>query len=134
MTFISDLSYSNFIIEAGKTTDPVLRMKYILAFLIPGLHLNPATWKSKSPMNCLLGETFQATSENGLKIYLEQTSMEPATSHFYVKPPDDAFEIFGYAINLAKMTGVNSIRGGREGKNIIKFKDGTLMTWVCPEM
>ena len=128
------MSYSNFIIEAGKATDPVLRMKYILAFLIPGLHFNPTKWKSKSPLNNLLGETHQAKAENGLKIYFETTSIDPPTSHFYAKAPDGAFEIFGYAINTAKMTGVNSLRGGRDGKNIIRFKDGTLITWICPEV
>jgi hypothetical protein len=108
-------------------------MKNVLAFLIAGLHYNPSIWKSKSPMNCLLGETFQANNDLGMKIYLEQTSTTPATSHFHIKAQDDAFEIFGYAMNTLQMTGVNTLRGGRDGKNIIKFKDGTLMTWICPE-
>ena len=128
------MSYTNFIIEAAKATDPVIRMKYVLAYLIPGLHINAAKWRSKSPMLCFFGETFQATNEYGMKIYLEQTSLNPPTAHFYVKPPDNSFEIFGYSINTAKMTGVNSLRGGRDGKSIIKFEDGTIMTWVCPEM
>jgi hypothetical protein len=119
--------------DAGRATDPVIRMKNVLAFIIAGLHLNPATFKSKSPINCVLGETFHATNEKGMKVYLEQTSINPPTSHFYIKAPDNLFEIFGYAINTLKMTGVNTLRGGRDGKNIIRFKDGTLMTWVCPE-
>lgn len=31
------------------------------------------------------------------------------------------------------MTGLNSIKGWRDGKNIIKFKDGTIMTYSNPE-
>ena len=32
------------------------------------------------------------------------------------------------------MTGMNTIKAGREGKNLIKFKDGTKMTYTNPEM
>jgi len=32
------------------------------------------------------------------------------------------------------MTGMNSIKGWREGKSLIKFKDGTLMTYTTPDM
>jgi hypothetical protein len=29
---------------------------------------------------------------------------------------------------------MNSIKAWREGKNLIRFKDGTTMTYTCPEM
>jgi hypothetical protein len=32
------------------------------------------------------------------------------------------------------MTGVNSVKGWREGKNFIIFKDGTKMNYNTPEM
>jgi hypothetical protein len=32
------------------------------------------------------------------------------------------------------MTGVNSVKGWREGKNFILFKDGTKMNYNTPEM
>jgi len=32
------------------------------------------------------------------------------------------------------MTGVNSVKGWREGKNFIMFKDGTKMNYNTPEM
>jgi len=32
------------------------------------------------------------------------------------------------------MTGMNSLKGWREGKNFIIFKDGTKMTYNTPEM
>lgn len=128
------MSYCHHIIEAAKCTDPVLRMKHVLAYLIAGLHFNPCKWVTKTPINPLLGETFQASNELGMNIYVEQTSKNPSTQHFHCTGPDGLFELMGYSISTAKMTGVNTLRGGRDGKNIIKFKDGTLMTWICPDL
>ncbi len=109
-------------------------MKYVLVFLIAGLHLNPNKWICKTPMPSLLGETHIGKNSKGMTICLEQTSINPPTTHFHIKVPDNSFECFGYAINFVKMTGVNTIKGSRDGKNMIKFKDGSLLTWICPEM
>jgi hypothetical protein len=81
-----------------------------------------------------LGETFQAFKKDGTSINLEQTSHHPPTSNFYLNGPEKQYEMFGFAVFNANMTGVNSIRGWREGKNIIKFKDGTIMTYTTPDM
>jgi len=109
-------------------------MKLVSSFILGGLHVMPHKCRSRAPLNPVLGETYQAHKKDGCKIYLEQTSHHPPNSNFLMYGPNKSFEIIGFAETIAKMTGLNSIKGYREGKSIIKFKDGTLMTWLCPEM
>ena len=132
--YANDLQYTDLIVKAAKETDPLKRMKLVSAFILGGLHVMPTKCKSKAPLNPVLGETYQAHKKDGCKIFLEQTSHHPPTSNFFMHGPEKSFEIIGFAETVAKMTGLNSIKGWREGKSIIKFKDGTLMTWLCPEM
>jgi hypothetical protein len=108
-------------------------MKYITTFLLSGLHCNPVLCKSKAPLNPILGETYEANKPDGTAIYLEQTCHHPPTSNYYLVGPNKCYEMFGFAVVNAQLTGPNSIKGWREGKNIIKFKDGTLMTFTTPE-
>ena len=119
--------------KAAQETDPIERMKLITTFLLSGLHCNPVLCKSKAPLNPILGETYQAYKEDGTEIYLEQTSHHPPTSNYYMIGPDKSYEMFGYAIVNAQLTGMNSLKGWREGKNILKFKDGTMITFTTPE-
>lgn len=119
--------------KAAEQTDPIERMKYITAFLISGLHCNPVLCKSKAPLNPILGETFQAVKDDGTTIYLEQTCHHPPTSNYHIIGNDKNFELFGYAIVNAQLAGVNSIKGWRDGKNIIKLKDGSVLSFTTPE-
>lgn len=119
--------------KAVDQKDPIERMKYITTFLLSGLHCVPVICKSKAPLNPILGETFIAKKNDGTYIYVEQTCHHPPTSNYHCVGPDRNYEIFGYAIVNAQLTGMNSLKGSREGKNIIKFKDGTLMTFTTPE-
>lgn len=119
--------------KAAEQIDPIERMKYITTFLLSGLHCNPVICKSKAPLNPILGETFQAKKSDGTVIYLEQTSHHPPTSNYQMIGPQKNYEMFGFAVVNANITGVNSIKGWREGKNILKFKDGTLITYTTPE-
>lgn len=118
---------------AAAQTDPIERMKYVTAFLISGLHLNPVLCRSKAPFNPILGETYQARKSDGTTIYLEQTSHHPPTSNLLLVGPEKNYELFGYAVVNATLTGANSLKGWREGKNIIKFKDSSMLTFTTPE-
>jgi hypothetical protein len=120
-------------IKAAEQTDPIERIKYITAFLLAGLHCNPLFCKSKAPLNPILGETYQAKKEDGTSIFLEQTAHHPPTSNYLLIGPEKSYEMFGFAVVNANLSGVNSIKGWREGKNIIKFKDGSLITFTTPE-
>jgi len=84
-------------------------------------------------LNPILGETYQSKKSDGTKIYLEQTSHHPPTSNYLLVGPEKSYEMFGYAVVNAQLTGMNSIKGCREGKNILKFKDGTLITFTTPD-
>jgi len=119
--------------KAAEQTDPIERMKYLTCFLLAGLHCNPILCKSKAPLNPILGETHQARKTDGTSIYLEQTSHHPPTSNYYMVGPEKSYEMFGFAVVNAQLTGMNSIKGWREGKNVLKFKDGSLITFTTPE-
>jgi hypothetical protein len=84
-------------------------------------------------LNPILGETYQAVKEDGTTIFLEQTCHHPPTSNYHIKGKDKNFEMFGYAIVNAQLTGMNTIKGWRDGKSIIKFKDGSLLSFNTPE-
>jgi hypothetical protein len=119
--------------KASEEKDPIERMKYLTAFLLSGLHCNPVLCKSKAPLNPILGETYSAVKEDGTTIYLEQTSHHPPTSNYHIIGPNNSYQIFGYAVVNAQLSGVNSFKGWREGKNLIKFKDGSLISFNTPE-
>ena len=108
-------------------------MKLVTAFLISGYYYNPVFCKSKAPLNPVLGETFQAVKSDGTAIFLEQTSHHPPTSNFYLVGPNKSYEIFGFGAVNANLTGMNSLKGGRDGKNIIRFKDGSMLTFTTPD-
>lgn len=98
------------------------------------MHANPLACKSKAPLNPILGETFQASKKDGAVIYLEQTSHHPPISNFYLIGPEKQYEMYGFAICNAQMTGMNSIKGWRDGKNFLKFKDETTYSYSTPDM
>jgi hypothetical protein len=129
----SDYRYTDLMNKAALETNPVDRMKYITAFLLSGLHCNPVLCKSKAPLNPILGETYQARKDDGTLLYLEQTSHHPPTSNYHIIGKDRNYEIFGYAIVNAQLSGMNTIKGWRDGKNIIKFKDGSFISFNTPE-
>lgn len=53
-----DLSYSSkFLSAAAKTSDPLERMKLVLAMYIGGHHINPEVIGLRAPLNPILGET-----------------------------------------------------------------------------
>lgn len=120
-------------IKAAEEIDPIERIKYVTAFLLSGLHCNPVLCKSKAPLNPILGETYQAVKEDGTTIYLEQTSHHPPTSNYHIIGKNKIFEMFGYAIVNAQLGGMNTIKGWRDGKNIIKFRDGSILSFNTPE-
>ena len=58
-------------------------------------------WKSdhaffEKPLNPVLGETYQAVSPDGAKIYMEQTCHHPPRSHMYIEGPDKRYVVHGY--------------------------------------
>ena len=54
--------------------------------------------------------------------------------NYYIKGPDNLFEVFGYITSIISIAGINTATGTKIGKNVVKFKDGTLITFVSPDM
>ena len=104
-------------------------MIYIFCFFLNGPHHGPLICKSKAPFNPILGETYQASMDNGAKIYYEQTEHHPPTFNFSLYGPNNHFQINGYGTITANLDGMNTITGGRAGKNILKFDDGTIVSY-----
>ena len=65
---------------AGKTKDPLERIKYTTSYAISKFHLCA---NQQKPFNPILGETFQCKILDSL-FYLEQTSHHPPISNYYV--------------------------------------------------
>ena len=81
--------------------------------------------KSKAPFNPILGETYQASLEDGTMVYIEQTEHHPPSFNYSLYRPDKHFEINGYGTIEANLEGMNMIKGERIGKNVLKFADGS---------
>ena len=116
--------------KAYLSADPIERIKYVTAFAISGIHCGPDLCKSKAPFNPIIGETYQARAPDGAMLYMEQTLHHPPTLNYDLVGPDKNYELMGYGAIDAKLDGINRIRGSRSGKNILKFKDGTFLTFT----
>lgn len=110
--------------------NPIERMKYLCAFAVSGIHQGPVICRSRAPFNPILGETYQAVNEDGSKIYFEQTEHHPPTFNYSLIGPQNHFQLNGFGSIKANLEGANVIKGGRSGKTILKFDDGSLFTLV----
>lgn len=119
--------------KAAEESNPVERIKYITAFILSGLHTNPIICRSKAPLNPILGETFQCEKSDGTQMFIEQTAHHPPTSNFHIVGPGKSYELSGYGIMNSSLTGANSVKGWREGKSLIRFRDGTKITFTTPD-
>eukprot|EP00696_Hemimastix_kukwesjijk_P009341 gnl/Hemi2/21834_TR7289_c0_g1_i1.p1 gnl/Hemi2/21834_TR7289_c0_g1~~gnl/Hemi2/21834_TR7289_c0_g1_i1.p1 ORF type:complete len:435 (+),score=130.94 gnl/Hemi2/21834_TR7289_c0_g1_i1:145-1305(+) len=112
------------------SNDPLERFKYVVAFVISGLH---HTCHAGKPFNPILGETFEATYADGTTICCEQTSHHPAVSHFQINGPNGLYVMTGHGQPTASFRG-NSVKGNQKGVNSIRFSDGTVITHTLPNV
>jgi len=129
-----DFVYTEFLNKAAEATDPIERLKYIVAFYIAGLHVNPTEMGSNGPLNPIIGETFYAQKQDGTKIWCEQISHHPPVTAYLMEQSERAFKISGTGETIAKMAGMNSIDAQRAGEIVIEFKDETRIFVRSPEM
>lgn len=102
------------------TTDPVERMKNVVAFALTNYVL--VTSQNK-PFNPLLGETNQGMFADGTKYYCEHTSHHPPITHFLVEGPENSFRMHGYYEFIGNM-GKNNLTSGLRGPIVVEFPDG----------
>uniref|UniRef100_A0A7S3LT14 Oxysterol-binding protein n=1 Tax=Palpitomonas bilix TaxID=652834 RepID=A0A7S3LT14_9EUKA len=114
---------------ANETGDKVERFKLIMAMAIASLR---QTVIARKPFNPILGETFEASFEDGAQIFAEQTSHHPPVSHYEVDGPNGDYHIDGYAAWSASLKGPNSLKGHQTGPINIRLRDGTEYTYNLP--
>jgi hypothetical protein len=70
-----------YLTAAAQTSDPVTRVKNVMAFVISCLHYGTRQLK---PFNPILGETYQGEFSDGTQIFIEHTSHHPPIANFFV--------------------------------------------------
>jgi len=122
--------YTEFLKRAEAEKDPVERMKLVVTFAIAGLS---NTCTPKKPFNPILGETFEATFEDGTEIFCEQVSHHPPISNWEVIGPNESFHFYGSGELTASFRG-NSIKGHQQGVHYVDFPDGGSIRYSLPEV
>jgi hypothetical protein len=124
-------SAPSFLNKAAHTSDPVERFKLVMTFAVSGFFNTVENQKGK-PFNPVLGETYQATFEDGTRIHAEQASHHPPITCWQVFGPEDCYHFYGFGEWSASFRG-NSVKGHQAGPNIINFADGGSITYSLPE-
>lgn len=108
--------------KACETTDELLRMKYILAFIVSGMYVSADLRK---PFNPILGETLEGYFKDGSKIYVEHISHHPPISSYLIEgPPEYAYRMYGSVEFKANVKNKgNVINIFFEGANYVEFPD-----------
>jgi len=129
-----DFVYTDLLDKAAEAKDPIERLKYVVAFYIAGLHVNPIEMGSNGPLNPILGETYYAEKETGTKIWLEQITHHPPVTAYIMEHAQGAYRVHGTGETIAKMAGMNGIDAQRAGEVVLEFKDEAKIFVKCPEM
>lgn len=115
---------------AACNSDPVERMRCIVAFAMGGLRHQVSAYK---PFNPILGETRQGIYRDGTEVYFEQISHHPPISAWQMFDAQSRFVFEGCA-NYEASTRANSIVARQLGVNRITFADTSDITWELPEL
>lgn len=99
----------------------VLRMKHVMTSSISFLY--PCHSFDK-PLNPILGETYQATLQDGSMLYVEQVSHHPPISYMLLEGPNGIYRFYGYSSFDVKAH-MNSIDLKIAGWKRCDFPDGT---------
>lgn len=83
------------------------------------------------PFNPLLGETYQASYEEGTRVYWEHTSHHPPIANVLMEDPDDLYKFFGFYEFKVKLSSNTAIMRN-EGQSTIVFKDGQKISYHYP--
>ena len=115
-----------YLTKAAMTTDPVLRMKWVISFAMSGLYCMVTNLK---PFNPLLGETLEGGFDDGTLVYCEHTSHHPPVTNFLIKGP--GYTMWGryeYKVEFS----ANSLKARQAGKHYIQFENGDVVSFKLP--
>ena len=103
-------------------SNPIQRIKLLVSGLIAGMHVNVQIVGVRGFLNPILGETLQAwCPSNGARFYAEQTCHHPPVSHYSMTNAN--YELHGHGELVAGLSGLNTLKGQRKGKLVIKIRD-----------
>ncbi|GMF10673.1 unnamed protein product [Phytophthora lilii] len=115
---------------ALSSSDPLERMKFVMAFVAGGLHFCVGQLK---PFNPILGETYEATYADGTQVFMEHVSHHPVKSAFTVVGPKELYRMSG-VYEFESVSTRNSLANYQNGTVSITFRDGTLITYTMPQI
>lgn len=112
--------------KACSTNDELLRMKYVLSFIVSGMYMSADLRK---PFNPILGETLEGYFKDGSKIYMEHVSHHPPISSYLIEGPAEypyriygAVEFKGSIQNKGNVLNISFV-----GANHVEFPDGHML-------
>mmetsp|Transcript_3057 Transcript_3057/g.3739 ORF Transcript_3057/g.3739 Transcript_3057/m.3739 type:complete len:342 (+) Transcript_3057:205-1230(+) len=120
-----------FFSKACKTNDEVLRMKYVISFIVSGLYMSADLRK---PFNPILGETFEGYFKDGTRIYMEHTCHHPPISSYLVEGTAEyPFRMYGSVEFKGNIKNAgNTLFIFFEGANYVEFPDGHIIEFHYP--
>lgn len=77
----------------------------------------------EKPLNPVIGETYQAFSPDGARIYMEQTSHHPPVTHTLIEGPLGRYRVSGWNEANVKFS-MNSVTIYQRGHRKVQFHDG----------
>lgn len=117
-----------FLNRAADATDPVERMKLVLAFTVAGMHHSVGQLK---PFNPILGETFQTMLNDGTEVCCEHTSHHPPISNFQFT--GNKYSLAGYVLWHGSFSmKSNAVINSNRGPIRVSFNDGTTIQYNLP--
>ena len=131
---LETMSYQNstmpmYINRAAMTSDPIERMKRVIAYGLSSIIL---CCGQNKPFNPLLGETNQGRFPDGTRFFCEHTSHHPPITHYLVEGPQGAWRQHGY-YEFIGMMGKNSLTSGLRGPCTVEFPDGGKVRFNAPD-
>jgi hypothetical protein len=79
-------------------------------------------------LNPILGETFQASAEDGTACYLEQTCHHPPVTTYQFDGPDGLYSLTGWS-SFSVKAWFNSATLTADGYKRVTFPDGMTIQW-----
>ncbi|KAL3657352.1 hypothetical protein V7S43_017671 [Phytophthora oleae] len=111
-------------------SEPIERIKFVMAFVAGGLHFCVGQLK---PFNPILGETYEATYADGTQVFLEHVSHHPVKSAFTVVGPKGLYRMCG-VYEFESVSTRNSLANYQNGTATITFHDGVVITYTMPQI
>ena len=117
--------------KACRTNDELLRMKYVLSFIVSGMYMSADLRK---PFNPILGETLEGYFKDGSKITMEHISHHPPISSYLIEGPEEyPYKMYGsveFKGNIKNSGNVLNIFF--DGANYVEFPDGHIIEFHYP--